>query len=205
MGTITTLLQKWKSGQDRRAADALVLPLALQRALLDLIDRELAVARALVEADLVELQQEVGDLATEGERQVDTIRAQVERFAWLAAQKAVTEGKAGQLAAHLDAARDDAAREWQGAELARTELAKAQLRLEAMSRLESDLSAVWVELSEVRQARIAAEQAAAVLMAQHADQVVCLADAKAMAERLADAREQMAGLCGRLAGNPAVT
>ena len=186
MGTITTMLQKWKTGQDSRATEALVLPPALQRALLDFMDRELAAARAMLEADLVELQQEVGDLATESERQAETISAQVEQLAALAAEKAATEGKAGQLAADLDRARDDAARERQGAELARTELAKAQLRLEAMPRLEADLAAVRAELVEVRQARIAAEQAAAVLKAQHDDQLARLVDAKEQADRAAD-------------------
>lgn len=186
MGTITTMLQKWKAGQDRRATEALVLPPALQRALLDFMDRELAAARAVLEADLVELQQEVGDLATESERQAETISAQVDQLAALAAEKAATEGKAGQLAADLDAARDDSARERQGAELARTELAKAQLRLEAMPRLEADLAAVRAELVEVRQARIAAEQTAAVLKAQHDDQLARLVDAKEQADRAAD-------------------
>ena len=186
MGTITTMLQKWKAGQDRRATEALVLPPALQRALLDFMDCELAAARAVLEADLVELQQEVGDLATENEHQAETISAQVEQLATLAAEKAATEGKAGQLAADLYAARDDSVRERQDAELVRTELAKAQLRLEAMPRLEVDLAAVRAELVDVRQARIAAEQTAAVLKAKHDDQLARLVDAKEQADRAAD-------------------
>lgn len=58
-------------------------------------------------------------------------------------------------------ARDEAARERSGAELARTELAKAQLRLEAMPRLEADLVAVRDVLETERLARVTAEQAAA--------------------------------------------
>lgn len=191
MGTITKMMQEWTTGQDRRTTEALVLPPALQRALLDFMDRELAAARAVLEADLVELQQEVGDLATESERQAETISGQVDQLATLAAEKAATEGKAGQLAADLDAARAESLRERQGAEVARTELAKAQLRLEAMPRLEADLAAVRAELVEVRQARVAAEQTAAVLKAQRDDQVERLADAKALVDRMAD---QVAGL-----------
>ena len=63
-------------------------------------------------------------------------------------------------------ARDEAARERGGAELARPELAKAQLRLEAMPRLEADLVAVRGILDNERAARVAAEQQAAVFAAK---------------------------------------
>ena len=59
--------------------------------------------------------------------------------------------------------RDEAARERSGAELARTELAKAQLRLEAMPRLEADLVAVRAVLEAERTARQQAKEDAAVL------------------------------------------
>lgn len=196
MGTINKMLQKWRTAQEHRTEEALVLPPALQRAILEFMDHQLAVARAPLEANLVEQQQEAADLATESERQAETIQAQVEQLSALAAEKAAAEGKAAQLVADLDAARDEAARERQAAEGARTELAKAQLRLEAMPRLEADLAAIRSELADERRAHVDAKQAAAVLTSQKADLVERLAEAKAQADR---AGEQLANMESDLA------
>ncbi|MFP3709740.1 DNA-binding protein [Paraburkholderia sp. SIMBA_009] len=183
MGTINKLLQHWKAGQERQATASLTLPPALQKAVLDFMDQELAAARATLEAELAEQQQEAADLATENERQAELIAARDDELEALAIDKAEAEGKAGQLSADLDAARDEAARERQAAEHARTELAKALLRLEAMPRLEGDLATVRGELDTERQARVAAEQSAAVLAAQKEDLSSRLADARARVER----------------------
>jgi chromosome segregation ATPase len=183
MGTINKLLQHWKAGQERQATASLSLPPALQKAVLDFMDQELTAARATLEAELAEQQQEAADLATENERQAELIAARDDELEALAIDKAEAEGKAGQLSADLDAAREEAARERQAAEQARTELAKALLRLEAMPRLEGDLATVRVELDTERQARVAAEQSAAVLAAQKEDLSSRLADARARVER----------------------
>ncbi|OZB54659.1 DNA-binding protein [Thiomonas sp. 13-64-67] len=185
MGTIAKLLQQWKVGQERQAAAELVLPPALQRAVLDFMAAELSATRAPLEAELAEQQQTAADLAAENERQADTITEQGEALDALAAEKAAAEGKAGQLAADLIGAKEEAVHERQAAEAARTELAKATLRLEAMPRLEADLAAIRAELAKERQGRIEAEQQAAVLTAQKADLEGRLVDAKKEAERTA--------------------
>lgn len=192
MGTINKLLQRWKANQERDVTAALVLPPALQRAVLEFMDQELTAARASLEADLAEQQQETADLATENERQADAIQSLTDQLEALSIERAEAEGKAAQLTVDLDAARDDAARERQAAESARTELAKAQLRLEAMPRLEADLSAVRDELARERAARVAAEQSAAVLSAQKADVDARLSDAIARAERAERQAERFA-------------
>ena len=130
---------------------------------------ELAAARAPLEAELAEQQQTSSDLAAENERQAATIDRQAAEMEFLAADKAAAEGKAGQLAADLTSAKEESARERQAAELARTELAKALLRLEAMPRMESDLTAIRAELAQERKKRVEAEQQAAVLAAQKFD------------------------------------
>ncbi|SDR62522.1 DNA-binding protein [Paraburkholderia tuberum] len=183
MGTINKLLQQRKAGQARQATAVLTLPPALQKALIDFMDAELTAARATLEAELAEQQQEAADLATENERQAELIAARDEELEALAIEKAEAEGKAGQLSADLDTARDEATRERHAAELARTELAKAQLRLEAMPRLEGDLAAVRGELDTERQARVAAEQSAAVLAAQKDDLTARLIDVGSRRER----------------------
>ena len=166
MGTINKLLGRWKSGQERQISAALVLPPALQRVLLEFMDNELTAARTTLEAELAEQQQEAADLATENERQVVENDAQAEAIESLRADVAAHQGRAGQLESDLAVARDEAVRERSGAELARTELAKAQLRLEAMPRLEADLVAVRAVLETERTGRQQAEQSAAVLAAK---------------------------------------
>ena len=166
MGTINKLLGRWKSGQERQISAALVLPPALQRVLLEFMDNELTAARTTLEAELAEQQQEAADLATENERQVVENDAQAEAIESLRADVAAHRGRAGQLESDPAVARDEAVRERAGAELARTELAKAQLRLEAMPRLEADLVAVRGVLETERTGRQQAEQSAAVLAAK---------------------------------------
>lgn len=166
MGTINKLLQRWKAGQERQVSAALVLPPALQRVLLEFMDNELTSARSTLEAELADQQQEASDLATENERQVIENEVQGETIELLRAEVSTHQGRAGQLESDLVVSRDEAARERSGAELARTELAKAQLRLEAMPRLEADLVAVRASLETERLARQQAEQQAAVLTAK---------------------------------------
>lgn len=169
MGTVSKHLQRWKAGQERQTSTELALPPALQRSVLDFMATELAAARAPLEAELAEQQQTSSDLAAENERQAATIDRQAAEMEFLAADKAAAEGKAGQLAADLTSAKEESARERQAAELARTELAKALLRLEAMPRMESDLTAIRAELAQERKKRVEAEQQAAVLAAQKFD------------------------------------
>jgi len=166
MGTINKLLGRWKSGQERQVSAALVLPPALQRALLDFMDTELTRARVTLESELADQQQEASDLATENERQVVENESLAQTIAQLRSDVSTHQGRAGQLASDMVLAREESARERSGAELARTEVAKAQLRLEAMQRLEADLVAVRSVLETERQARVTAEQAAAVLTAK---------------------------------------
>lgn len=186
MGTITKLLQRWKAGQERERVSALSLPPALQRAVLDFMDQELAATRSPLEAELSELKESLEELATENqgqEKAIDGLRDQLDQ---VSAEKASAEGKAAQLTADLGTARDEGARERQAAELARTELAKAQLRLEAMPRLEADLGAVRGELVKESKARVDAEQSAAVLSAQKTDLEARVADAKVERDRVAE-------------------
>lgn len=167
MGTINKLLGRWKSGQERQVSAALVLPPALQRAILDFMDMELTSARVTLEAELTEQQQEAADLATENERQIVENESQAQTIEQLRSEVSTHHGRAGQLESDLVLAREEGARERSGAELARLELAKAQLRLEAMPRLETELGSVRVVLESERLARVAAEQNAAVSAAKH--------------------------------------
>lgn len=150
------------------------------RAILDYIENERAAAIALLEADLLEQQQNAADLAAENERQVERITEQEEVLVTMAAEKATIEGKSAQLNADLLGSREEVQREREAAENARTELAKALLRLEAMPALQDELTTLRGELAKERSARIEAEKQAAVLTAQK----------DALEERLAEVRQR---------------
>lgn len=166
MGTVNKLLQAWKAGQERQIAHALALPAPLQRAILEFMDQELAGAKATLEAELADQQQEATDLATENERQAGDIEDKVETITTLQAELANLQGRMAHMDVDLDAARLDGERERKAAEAARTELAKSLLRLEAMPRLEADLATLRLALDQERQGRVVAEQQAAVLGAK---------------------------------------
>ena len=166
MGTVNKLLQAWKAGQERQIANALALPAPLQRAILEFMDQELSGAKATLEAELADQQQEATDLATENERQAGDIEDKAETVTVLQAELANLQGRMAHMDVDLDAARLDGERERNAAEAARTELAKSLLRLEAMPRLEADLATLRLELDKERQGRVVAEQQAAVLGAK---------------------------------------
>lgn len=166
MGTINKHLQAWRFGQERQIADALALPPTVQRSILDFMGQELASAKAALESDLAEQQQEAADLATENERQAADIEDKADALTTLHAELATLQGRLGQMETDLAAAKEDADRERKAAEAARIELAKALLRLEAMPRLEADLATLRAELDKERQGRVSAEQQAAVLAAK---------------------------------------
>ncbi|MHB1358282.1 MAG: DNA-binding protein [Rhodocyclaceae bacterium] len=163
MATVLKFLQVWQSGQVRPAAQDVTLPAGLTRALVDFIGQEVAQARAGLEADLATAQQASADLIAESERQAVTIESQAEALDLAHSEKAELQGKLGQMESDLATTRDEAARERQAAEAARTDLAKAQLRLEALPRIETEADRLRGELEAERRARTDAEQRAAVL------------------------------------------
>lgn len=186
MGTINKLLQRWKANQDFMVAPALVLPAPLQRSILEFMDQELSKTRAGLEAELVECQQEMADLANENERQAEVIRSQEAQMERMATEKAAAEGRAAQLDADLETAREDAGRERRSAESVRTELAKAELRIEASAKIEADLTELRATLEKERGSRIHFEQVAAVLTAQKTDLEQRLADWKGQVAQVGD-------------------
>lgn len=170
MGTINKMLQRWRASQDIVSAPPLALPLPLQRVLLEFIEHEVASVRSTLEAELVEHQHEMADLASESERQADIIQSCEADLQRLAEVKAAAEGRAGQLGDELNAARRDAALERSAFEALRTSLARAELRMERIPEIEAELSEMRIALSNERQLRSAAEKAAAVALAQKIDQ-----------------------------------
>jgi flagellar biosynthesis chaperone FliJ len=165
MSTITSLMQRWRD--DNRQADVeLALPTGLQRGLLAFVAEERAAARAALEADMVNLQQEVADLVAENDCLEAARRELADALAEREALVSALQTRLAHLEGEVDAARKAEQEARTGAEQTRVELAKAALRLEGLPQLQEMLERAQAEARDERERRIAAEQRAAVLEAR---------------------------------------
>ena len=187
-GTVYPMFKNWQAGQAHPVETAAALSPVLQRALLEFVNKETAQAKANLETQLADSEQMTGDLARENERQALELEEQAEAHSKLLDGLASLQGRVNQLDKDLLAAHDETARERSEAEKARTDLAVALLRLEGMPRLETDLAASRTECDSERNARIVAEQAAAVAIAQR----------EGLAERLAEDKGRIESLAAQL-------
>jgi len=146
--------------------------------------QEVARAIADVQMQLADSEEAAGDLARENKAQAEQLEQREEEIGKLTDGAASLQGRFDQLERELVAMQEEAARLRGDAERAHTELAKAQLRLEAMPRLEADLAAARAECDSERQARIAAERAAAVGAAHQDSLVARVVEDKARIEGL---------------------
>lgn len=167
MGTITKHLQTWKASQQRHAEVPLALPPGVQRAMLEYMGQELAAAKASLEAELASLQQEVGDLAGDNERQAADIEALEGAMAAARLEMAALAAVETRLTDELESARGDCDSERVAAGALRVELAKAQLRLEAMPQLESALADARTKWENEHKVRISCEHSEGVAQARH--------------------------------------
>lgn len=166
MATVLKYLQVWQAGQVRAPEIQAVLPVGLQRALVDFISQEVASAKAVLEADLVAAQQANQDLITESERQAAALEREQSTLQTLQAEKAELLGRLGQLTRDLEEARAEAVAQREAAEKARTEKAKLELRLEGVPRLEAEVERLKAALESERNIKVVAEQQAAVALAK---------------------------------------
>ena len=166
MATVLKFLQAWQAGQVRTIDAPVTLPANLQRALVDCIGQEVAAARADLGEELSTMQQANADLITENERQTATIEVQANTIDALHAEKAEFVGRLAQVESALAKAGDEITGERTAAECARTELAKAQLRLEALPDLESQITNLRNTLDQERAAKTESEKSAAVALAK---------------------------------------
>jgi chromosome segregation ATPase len=189
MATVLKHLQVWQSRQVRPPETQAVLPQGLQRALVDFIAQEVASAKVTLESDLVAAQQANQDLIAESERQAAALDREQTAVESLQAEKAELSGRLVQLTKDLEDARADADAQREAAEHARTEKAKCELRLEGVPRLETEIERLKAAFELERNAKVVAEQAAAVALArlekteaQAADLAARLAKAEAWLE-----------------------
>ena len=138
----------------------------IHRALLDLVGQEVAAAKVGPLADLVAAQQANGDLIVENERQSSTIALQAEALELAQAENAQLAGRLVEVESQLTRCQEHDADERKAAETARTERAMALLRLQSLPRIEAEADHLRAEAERERNAKVAAEQVAAVAVAK---------------------------------------
>ena len=190
--TVHRHLTAWREARPVAAAAAPELPQALTAALSAEIERAAAQARAEIEGRLVQSQVEAAELSAAGEGLEAEREALIEQVAALTTERDQAQATATERAAEIARQTEQIEREQRTAEAARVELAKAQLKIEGQ---EAKLGEQGQELERLRaalevsqQARVAAEQAAAVAVAR----------IESMTERATKAEARVESLEGRL-------
>ena len=164
--TVLKLLNNWQRSQSEVEERTIVLPPNIQRALMDFVGQEVAASKVGPLAELVEAQRANGDLIFENERQSSTIAIQDEALELTHAENARLTGRIVEVELQLTRCQEHDAEERKAAESARTELAMALLRLQAFPRIEAEADHLRTEADRERNAKVAAEQAAAVAIAK---------------------------------------
>lgn len=165
MSTITAHMQRWRN-EHREANVELTLPPGLQRALLGFIAEEQAAARAALEAEMANLQQEVADLLADNERMDEQVQEQAAELVRSASLVAALQARERALVDDTEAARKAEHEARTAAEQSRVQLAKAELRIEGLPALQGMLDQARAMVDTERERRVAAEQRAAVLDAR---------------------------------------
>jgi len=200
--------RQWKAGRPVVKAAEIQVDPRIGQIVAEQIAQAVATARADIEVQLSEAEQDAEMVSKAGREAEDRAKALADELEAAKGQVQGLTGQIEQLKADAEQVKADAAekvkaaeeranvgiakaeeeatRERDARETAQVSLAKAELRLEALPRLEADLAAVRAELGAERQARIAAEQTGAVLQAQKADLEAHLGETKARADRLTE-------------------
>lgn len=197
MATVLKLLQQRSAGQTRasQAVDDTIDP-TIVKAISNHIAAKVQEATAAGTAALAELQDEAANLIAENEKQAAELETVVSDLSSSTEQIIALHERIAQLeSAHRNTAAE-LALERQAAELARIALAKAELRLEAVPRIEKEIEQVRSELEAERIKSAEQHELAAVAAAKHeaaqaaADRLSAqLAEQRAAADRTLEIAE----------------
>ena len=166
LGTIQKHLAAWQNSRRQIVTSSATLPTEIQRVILSEIERAVSEARAELEADLAATKGALAELADDNEQQAAQIEQQAAQLGESAAVGQQQIGRIAQLETDLTNAAEEIKREREEAANARQSLAKAELRLEAIPKIEAEAERRRVALETETASRVAAEQSAAVLRAQ---------------------------------------
>lgn len=166
LGTIQRHLAAWQGSRRQIVTSSATLPTEIQRVILSEIERAVSEARADLEADLAATKGALAELADDNEAQAGQIEQQAAQLGESAAVGQQQIGRIAQLETDLTNVAEEIRREREEAANARQSLAKAELRLEAIPKIEAEAERRRVALETETASRVAAEQSAAVLRAQ---------------------------------------
>lgn len=167
MATVLKLLQQWQGGQVRQSdvIDDTIDPSVL-RAISNQIATRVQEATADTTARLADLQAEADAIIIENERQAVELDVQSTELVTLHGQYAELAGRAQQLESESARTAGELVAERRATEVARVELAKAELRLEAVPKIETEIEKNRVELLHARTQSAELHEVAAVAAAK---------------------------------------
>lgn len=164
MATVCKFLEQWKSGQARQSQvtdDSIDQSVA--RALNAHIATKIQTAISDSTARLADMQGELASVILENERQSNEISDLTVEAAFHKEEGAKLVGQIERLTTDLTTTILELGAERQAAEQARIQLAKAELRLEAVPRIEAEIEKVRAELDVERKSAAKAREEAAEL------------------------------------------
>lgn len=168
--TIHKHLTTWREARPAPVVKAPELPQSIADAITAEIDRAAAKARGEIEDRLNQALAEAADLSDEGVAIEEERDALLDDINALTRERDTLAGKAAQQADDIAELTQRIEREQQAAELARVELAKAQLKAESQAELVHakliDIDKLKADFNSEHEARVSAEQQAAVLAAK---------------------------------------
>lgn len=164
MATVCKLLEQWKSGQAKQnqVTDDSMDP-SVARALNTHIATKIQTATSEATARLADMQGELASVILENERQANEISDLTVEAAYHKEEGAKLAGQIQQLSTDLARAVTELENERQAAEQARIQQAKAELRLEAVPRIEAEIEKLRNELAIERKSASTAREEAAEL------------------------------------------
>jgi len=168
MATVLKHLNQWNAGQQTQTNTIFdnTLDPALARAIGSHIVAKTQEATSAVTSALADLQAEQNILIAEGERQAAELDLSATSLAALSEQNAALAGRVAQLEADAAKTTAELVHERLSAEAARVELAKAELRLEAVPRIEKEIEQLRGELLLARTQAAEQHELAAVAVAK---------------------------------------
>lgn len=185
MGTIQKHLSAWQKQRRQIVISTATLPAEIQRVILSEIEREIDATRAELEAELAATRNDRDALADDNEAQAEQIEQQTTRLDEIEAANQQKAGRIAQLESDLAAALQMTERERGVVEKARRELARAELRLEALPKVEAEVERLRAALEALQARATTAERLAAVTAEKLAGVEARLADAQAREQQTA--------------------
>ncbi len=165
--TILKFLRVWQGGQVRKSQVVEdVVDIAIIKAISNQIARCIQEATSAATSQIADLQAAIADIISENERQITELEMQAAELSLIQDQCSSYAGRVQQL--ELEAGRQltELYKEREAAETARVALAKSELRLEAVPRIEIELTQVREELQSERAKAAQQHEAAAVAVAR---------------------------------------